>query len=162
MSITEDIRSSLADDWLPDLYQNKIRTQRTRAVDLDIPERENSVEIQYTLLGIEIKIGRRRVACPDLATARYMRIFARLGCRTFAIPYDITMISPFADELETAWQRTLLYLGSATRTKTDRSRAQSRSQLIKAIRNEIARIGPGETMPKFDRETRQRIPKQDR
>src|SRR5688572_26147890 len=156
MSIVAEIRSSLADEWLPIIYKEKVRTERTRAVDLDIPERENSVEIQYTLLGIEVKIGRRRISCPDLATARYMRVFARLGCRAFAIPYDITMISPLADELETAWQRTLLHLDSTIGNKTERSRKQARSQLVKSIRKEIAEIGPGDTMPKFDRETRQR------
>lgn len=156
MSIIAEIRTSLAGEWLPNIYKDKIRTQRTRALTLEIPERENSVEIQYTLLGIEIKIGRRRVACPDLATARYMRVFARLGCREFAVPYDITTISPLADELETAWQRTLLHINSATRNKTERSGSQARSQVIKLIRIEIAEIGPGETMPKFDRPTQQR------
>lgn len=156
MSTPADIRAALGDEWLSDIYRNKIRTQRTRAVELDIPERENLVETQYTLLGIEIKIGRRRIACPDLATARYMRVFARFGCRSFAIPYDITMVSPLADELETAWQRMLLHLDGATRRKPPRSRAYTRSQLVKAIREEIAQIGPGDSMPKFDRETRQK------
>ena len=103
-----DIREELAENWLPDIYAAKVRPQRTRSVHIEVPQRENAAEIQYTLLGIELKVGKRRFACPDLATARYMRVFARIGAIDFAVPYDITKISVVADELETAWHRTIL------------------------------------------------------
>src|SRR3712207_6239102 len=112
MDIAAEIAATLSEEWLPHLYETKIRSQRTRAINLDVPERENAAHIQHTLLGIELKVGKHRFACPDLATARYMRVFARLGCPAFAIPYDITKISGAADELETAWQRTLLVLAN--------------------------------------------------
>lgn len=147
--IVADIRASLGDEWLPQIYAKKIRSDRTRAHHLDIPKRENSPQIQYTLLGIELKVGRRRFACPDLATARYLLVFARIGCRDFAVPYDISRLPAIADELETAWQRTLLLL------KTN-GEAANRTALVKAMRDEIAAIGPGEPMPLFDRETKQR------
>ena len=85
MDIAAEIRAQLADDWLPNIYKEKIRSQRTRSIVLDVHERENQAEIQYTLLGIELKVGKRRFACPDLATARYMRVFARFGCHEFAV-----------------------------------------------------------------------------
>ena len=146
MDTVAQIRASLGDEWLPAVYEHKVRSQRTRAHPLDIPKRENSPQIQYTLLGIELKVGRRRFACPDLATARYLRVFARIGCTHFAVPYDISQISGIADELETAWQRTLLVAEEHS----------SRSAIVKTMRDEIARIGPGEPMPLFDRETKQR------
>lgn len=149
MNVVDEIHEQLAGDWLPNLYKEKVRSQRTRAYKLDIPKRENRPEIQYTLLGIELKVGRRRFACPDLATARYLRVFARLGCTEFAIPYDITQISGIADELETSWQRSMLIL--------DKKKAHdSRSKLIKTIRDELIAIGSGDVMPLFDRETKQR------
>lgn len=153
MNIAAEIRASLADDWLPAIYESKVRSQRTRSFKLEIPKRENRPEIQYTLLGIEMKVGRRRISCPDLATARYLRVFARLGCREFAIPYDISQISGVADQLETSWQRSLLLL---EKLAPGDDAARARTDLIKAIRDEIAKIGPGEPMPLFDRETRQR------
>ena len=52
------------------------------------------------MLGIELKVANRRLLCPDLATARYLSVFARLGCDVIAVPYDITQISRIADELE--------------------------------------------------------------
>ena len=143
-------------DSLAEIYSEKIRPLRTRSCSLDIPERENEAEVLHTLLGIELKVGRQRFACPDLATARYMRVFARLGCRTFAIPYDITKISVLADELETAWQRMLLAVQSDTRAKSVSARKRARTQAIKAIRGQIARIGPGDLMPLFKQSTKQR------
>ena len=149
MDTAAEIRNELENDWLPAIYREKVRSQRTRGYKLDVPKRENQAEILYTLLGIELKVGRRRFACPDLSTARYLRVFARIGSSQFAIPYDITQISGIADEMETSWQRTLLLVDQMDRN-TDRSK------VVKSIRDEIALIGPGDPMPLFDRETRQR------
>ena len=143
-------------DSLATIYSQKIRTIRTRSYSLDIPERENEAQILHTLLGIELKIGRRRFSCPDLPTARYMRVFARLGCREFAVPYDITKISTLADELETSWQRGLLLLETSTEGLSDRQIKRRRSDYLKAVRMEIAAIGPGEKMPLFNQSTKQR------
>ncbi len=150
MDIAAEICADLADEWLPTIYREKVRSQRTRSYHLEIPVRENRADIQYTLLGIELKVGKRRFACPDLATARYLRVFARLGCRNFAVPYDISQISGIADELETSWQRSLVL----AKTKAPDDDAALRS-VIKALRAEITAIGPGDAMPLFDRETKQ-------
>jgi hypothetical protein len=144
----EGLRANLSELWIPAIYRNNVRSKRTRSVGLSIPERENSPEIFHTLLGIELKVGKLRIATPDLATARYLCVFARLGCREVAVPYDISKISAIADLLETGWQRmNLLLQGATTRT---------RNLAIKTIREEIAEIGAGDAMPEFTTETRQR------
>src|SRR5688572_16040029 len=120
MSIPGDIQEAMGEDWLPAIYADEVRTLRTRSCSLDIQERENRADIMHTLLGIELKVGQRRFACPDLATARYMQVFARVGCREFAIPYDITKISTLADRLETARQRSLLLLESKGQSQMGR------------------------------------------
>ena len=151
MDISTDIKDKCAENWIPAIYGKKVRAQRTRSYHLDIPVRENRADIQYTLLGIELKVGRKRFACPDLATARYLRVFARIGCRDFALPYDISQISGIADELETSWQRTLIMIEK--RGKGDMTIQRT---VIKAMRTEITNIGPGDAMPLFDRETKQK------
>lgn len=150
------IRSQLVDAWIPELYLKKVRSQRTRSVQIVVPARLNAAEIQYTLLGIELKVGRRRHSCPDLATARYMRVFARIGVADFAMPYDITKISVVADELETAWQKLLLVAKASGKELSEQGKKRALNQLMKTLREEIAEIGPGEAMPTFDRETRRR------
>lgn len=156
MDIGFEIKAQVENDWIPTLYYEKVRSGRTRSYLLEIPERENSAEILYTLLGIELKIGNKRFSCPDLATARYLSIFARLGCRKFAVPYDITQISVIADEMETAWHRTLLALDLTAKTASAQARGRARAALLRGIRNEIAEIGPGDAMPEFKQSTKQR------
>ena len=133
-----------------------MRTQRTRAHRLEIIERENRVIIQHTLLGVELKVGNNRFSCPDLSTARYLQIFARLGCTNVAVPYDITKISTLADELESSWHRTLLVFDKMIEEKTTPVRGRMRSNLIKEIRHEINLIGAGSLMPEFRQSTKQR------
>ena len=157
MEIATDIKEKLdRDEWLPDIYCAKVRSQRTRAHQLEIPERENRVLIQHTLLGVELKVGSRRFSCPDLSTARYLQVFARLGCQAVAVPYDITKISTLADELESAWQKILLVFENAATGKTASVKGRMRSSLIKEIRGEIGEIGAGSLMPEFKQSTKQR------
>ena len=142
----DGLRANLGELWIPEIYREKVRTTRTRSLEMAIPQRENSPEISHTLLGIELKVGKLRIAMPDLATARYLCVFARLGCVEVAIPYDISKISGIADILETGWQRmNLLLQGTTTRT---------RNLAIKTIRAEIAEIGAGDLRPEFNTPTR--------
>lgn len=157
MDSISQIRGELANIWIPAIYQTKIRSQRTRSFSLDIAEKENDPSILYTLLGFELKVGNRRFASPDLATARYLLIFARLGCREFAVPYDITALSPAADELETAWQHMLLTIESTMKEFSPQVRGRVRAGLIRQIRTEVVSIGAGELMPLFNKPTRQRL-----
>lgn len=147
---------NLDDAWIPAIYREKIRSQRTRAYEMDVPEKENAAEILFTLLGIELKIGKKRFACPDLATARYLSVFARLGCRSVAIPYDITKISVLADELEVAWQKMMLVHAESSAKLSPQARGRMRATLVRQIREQIAEIGAGEKMPVFKNSTKQR------
>ena len=156
MTTAAEIRERMGDEWLPEIYRSKVRLQRTRAHQLDVPKRENRAAILHTLLGIELKVGNKRFSCPDLSTARYLQIFARIGCREIAIPYDITKISTVADELESSWHKSLLLLAEATREKTASAVGRMRSALIKEMRQEIDEIGAGALMPEFKQTTKQR------
>jgi hypothetical protein len=153
MSLQQDIRDLLGEWWIPAIYSRKVRPQRTRSFSLEIPERENEAEILHTLLGIELKVGKRRFACPDLSTARYIRVFARAGCTFFAVPYDITAVPALADELDTAWHKLLLAIDNS---QAGRSGSRLRSALLAEIRNELKSAGAGPEMPDFRQTTKQR------
>lgn len=156
MDNATDIREKLSTEWLPEIYRAKVRTQRTRAHRLEVPKHENRAVIQHTLLGIELKVGNQRFACPDLSTARYLQIFARLGCQEVAVPYDITKISTLADELESSWQKILLLIEDSAADKTAAVKGRMRSHLIREIRTELEKIGAGSLMPEFRQSTKQR------
>jgi hypothetical protein len=103
----------------------------------------------HTLLGIELKVGNRRLLCPDLATARYLSVFARVGCDVIAVPYDITQISWIADELESSWHRMMLLIDHLTAGRSARLRAMVRRRLIEETKNAIASLGAGSKFPEF-------------
>jgi len=150
----QQITSLLGDTWLPHIYCERILKTRTRSYHFGELPRSARIEIQHTLLGVELKIGRRRFLCPDLAVARYLSVFARAGCKDVAIPYDITQVSCVADELESAWQRMLLLIELNLTSKA--ARARIRGLLIAKLRTEIAAAGPGTAVPEFKQSTKQR------
>src|SRR5262245_22166041 len=152
----QKIREQLGETWLPRIYRERIRKLRTRSYHFEKPGASARVVIQHTLLGIELQVGRRRLLCPDLATARYLSVFARLGCETIAVPYDITKVSRLADELESSWHRMLLLGDHLSAGRGERFRRLVRSRILSDGRNRVHELGSGAKFPQFNQETRQR------
>ena len=154
--IAAEVTQQLGDFTLSAIYRDKIRPQRTRQYELRAPSKKTSVEVLHTLLGIELKVGNRRLLCPDLATARYLAVFARLGCDSIAIPYDITQISWIADELESSWHRMMLLVEHLTEGRSPRLRAIVSRRLIEDTRVAITSAGAGSKFPEFNQPARKR------
>lgn len=152
----QKILEQLGETWLPRVYRERILNLRTRSYHFENASAAARVVIQHTLLGVELKVGRRRLLCPDLATARYLSVFARLGCKDVAVPYDITKISQLADELESSWYRMWLLVDQETKAESTRFRARLRGLLLAKIRTEIIDAGPGARVPEFKQSTKQR------
>lgn len=156
-ALAAGVRESLGEAWLPSIYRDRILKMRTRSHHLNLyANRPAAVEIQHTLLGVELKVGRRRMTCPDLATARYLAVFARANCPDVAVPYDISRISGLADELESAWHRMLLLAEGAAQDAGASLRPRLRNFLIREVRREVAEAGAGTAIPQFNQNTRQR------
>ena len=158
MSVEElasKIQENLAESWLPRIYRERVLKLRTRSYHFDNLKPSVTVTVQQTLLGVELKIGRRRLHCPDLATARYLSVFARAGCSDVAVPYDITKVSQLADDLESSWFRMLLLVDDETRGSGTRTRTRLRGLLFANIQAEILAAGAGTQMPEFHQSTKQ-------
>ena len=155
-SYVQKIQEQLGEAWLPRIYRERILKLRTRSYEFENAKPSERVVIQHTLLGVELKVGRRRLLCPDLATARYLSVFARLGCKAVAVPYDITKISHLADELESSWYRMLLLVEQEARAESTRFKGRLRGLLLAKIRAEIEEAGPGTRVPEFRQSTKQR------
>jgi hypothetical protein len=151
------IRERLGEAWLARIYRERILKLRTRSYHFDSAGIPTRIVIQHTLLGVELKVGRKRLLCPDLATARYLSLFARLGCKDVALPYDITKISQFADELESSWYRMLLLVDDETKAKSASFKSRVRGSLVAAICAEIAEAGAGTRIPEFKQSTRRPV-----
>jgi hypothetical protein len=156
-SLCARVREMVGDEWLPQIYRERVRTLRTRSFRLPSASDGSQVSVQHTLLGVELKVGRRRVSCPDLATARYLSVFARAGCAEVAVPYDITKISRLADDLESAWQRAMLLAQHLTEGRAKGFRTRVRKRLVEEMRRELEDAGAGAAVPQFKQDTRQRL-----
>ena len=152
----QQIRERLGETWLPRIYRERILKLRTRSYHFAVEGIPKRVLIQHTLLGVELKLGRKRFLCPDLATARYLSVFARLGVKDVAVPYDITKISQLADELESTWYRMLLLVDQEAKTQTPSFRSRVRGSLVANIRADITAAGAGTRIPEFKLTTRNR------
>jgi hypothetical protein len=148
-SYTQKIQEILGETWLPRIYRERILRLRTRSYHFEKTNPAARIDIQHTLLGVELKIGRRRLLCPDLATARYLSVFARAAVTDIAVPYDITKISHIADELESSWYRMLLLVDQETGKESPRLRSRVRGLLIAQVRAEISAAGAGTRIPEF-------------
>ncbi len=150
------IQAELEEYWLPLIYRDRILKLRTRSYQFGRLNHRARVDIQHTLLGVELKVGRRRLLCPDLATARYLSVFARLGCQKVAIPYDITKISELADQLESSWYRMFLLADYRAANESEQFRNRIRALLKARVLEEVIEAGAGTEVPEFKQSTKQR------
>lgn len=163
-ALASEIVETLGAEWLPRIYREQILVLRTRSHTLPVAADETrgrrkergTVEVQHTLLGVELKVGNRRLSCPDLATARYLSVFARAGSSEVAVPYDITKISPLADRLESAWHRMLILVSHLAEDRNAAFRSRLRQRIVGEAKREIEGAGAGAAVPQFNQNTKQR------
>jgi hypothetical protein len=85
-------------------YRDKVLPQKTRTIRL--LGRKNAAKIIHTLLGYEVQSSYKRIQCPDLVTAQYLRLFSELGFHSIKIPYDPTITVKLIPLLEDAIKNT--------------------------------------------------------
>jgi hypothetical protein len=79
-------------------YREQVLSQKTRTIRL--LGRKSSSKIIHTLLGFEVQASYKRIQCPDMVTARYLRLFSELGCHAIKLPYDPTITEKLISEFE--------------------------------------------------------------
>lgn len=154
--LAANILERLSANTIAGLYRDKVRSQRTRSYQLKATRKTVAVDVHHTLFGIELKIGKRRVSCPDLGTARFLTVFARLGIDELAVPYDITQISHLADLLESSWKNMLMLAELSTTGMSKTMQRRVLRILIDRQRDEVRSAGAGPAIPEFNQNTRQR------
>lgn len=168
--VAAGILAALGDGSVAGIYRLQVRPLRTRRFTLQSATktppiaatgstgvvRSWPVEVLHTLLGIELKVGKKRLICPDLATARFLAVFARLGVDEVAVPYEITRISHLADQLESAWFQMLVRIDPATVGLSRQMKNKVRRLLIAHERDGVMQSGSGPAIPQFNQNTKQR------
>ena len=83
---------------LAEIYQKHVLSGKTRTIQL--LGRKHPARIIHTLLGCEVQASYKRIQCPDMVTARYLKLFTELGCRSIKLPYDPTVIAAILPDME--------------------------------------------------------------
>ena len=84
-------------------YGKEVLSGQTRVVSL--PGRKCEPRILNTFLGFELQVAQKRITCPDMSTARYLRVFAEVGMPTVRAPYDPTLTTSVLPQLERALKK---------------------------------------------------------
>jgi hypothetical protein len=104
-------------DRICEMYARGVRGTRVRRIEL--LGRKCNARIIHTLLGYELVLGRKRLTCPDMITARYLRLFGQTGMRNILIPYNPVETARILPALEAAFAR----LSSLIKESTHPSKA---------------------------------------
>lgn len=88
---------------IAEIYRHEVLPIKSRTIQL--LGHKSPAQIINTLLGFEVQASYKRVPCPDLVTARYLKLFTELGCRSIKLPYDPTITDRIIPELELAMNR---------------------------------------------------------
>lgn len=80
------------------IYRTEVLPVKTRTIHL--LGRKSSARVIHTLLGYEVQASYKRIHCPDMPTARYLKLFSEIGCRSVKLPYDPTVTERLLPELE--------------------------------------------------------------
>ena len=90
-------------DNIAALYRQQVLPAKTRTIAL--LGRKGPARIVRSLLGYEVQSSYKRIQCPDLVTARYLKLFMALGCRSIRLPYDPTTTAALLPSLEHAFEK---------------------------------------------------------
>jgi len=108
ISYREILSASMGDQSLVDLYRQRVLTKKTRT--LRLLGRKCQARIIHTLLGFEVQAGYKRIQCPDMVTARYLKLFSELGCHSIKLPYDPTLTAQLIPQFESMLQALALQI----------------------------------------------------
>lgn len=107
-----------------DVYRQRVLSGRTREVRLY--GRKCSPRLLRTFLGLELQMGSKRITCPDLTTARYLKIFGELGLKQVRIPYDPTVTAQLLPALEASHETIKEHLKREAPDEAERRRSEVR------------------------------------
>jgi hypothetical protein len=90
--------SGTVPNTLIEIYQKSVLSGKTRMIQL--LGRKHPARILNTLLGYEVQASYKRIQCPDMATARYVKLFTELGCHSIRLPYDPSVTASILPDME--------------------------------------------------------------
>jgi type I restriction-modification system DNA methylase subunit len=119
-SLTQDVLGRMGEDNLVTFYKNHIVT--TSCSSIDIPNRIEPIEMENSLFGWRLKIGRKVIDCSSEVLGRYLRVFAEMGWDKAVVPKDSDYLATIVDQWENLFEKAQAtleeYISSILQNKT--------------------------------------------
>jgi hypothetical protein len=118
--LAQNVLSRLGDPNPATFIKDKIATVPCKIIDL--PKRAESIVIENTLFGWQIKVGKKNVYCDSEIQARYLRIFTEMGWDHALIPQDEKYLASIINKFENLFEKVQIalqeYSASILQSKT--------------------------------------------
>lgn len=101
--LAQNILSHLGEDNIAIFYKNRIA--KTSCYSIDLPERAEPIEIEKSLFGWRLKVGRKVIDCSSEVQARYLRVFAEMGWDKAVVPKDSDYLVIIIDLWENLFEK---------------------------------------------------------
>ena len=101
--LAQTVLTSLGNNSLAAFFRSRVATMPCRT--LALPKHAEPVEIENSLLGWRLKIGKQAVDCSSEAQARYLRVFAEMGWDHAPIPRDDSYLLSIIDQWEDLFEK---------------------------------------------------------
>jgi len=102
-SLTQDVSGRLGEENLVAFYKSSITA--VPCTSLDLPERAEPIEMENSLFGWRLKIGRKFIDCSSEIQARYLRVFAEMGWDRAVVPKDSNYLATIIDQWENLFDK---------------------------------------------------------
>jgi len=102
-SLTRDVSGRLGEENLVAFYKSSITA--VPCTSLDLPERAEPIEMENSLFGWRLKIGRKFIDCSSEIQARYLRVFAEMGWDRAVVPKDSNYLATIIDQWENLFDK---------------------------------------------------------
>jgi type I restriction-modification system DNA methylase subunit len=100
---SQNILDRIEQDNLSTFYKERIAT--VPSYSLDLPKPEVPIEIENSLFGWRLRIGKKSIDCSGEPQARYIRVFVEMGWDRTLVPKDDTYLSSIIDQWETLFEK---------------------------------------------------------
>jgi type I restriction enzyme M protein len=101
--LVQNVLDRIGEDNLVTFYQHRIAA--VPCYSLDLPKPEEPIEIENSLFGWRLQIGKKAIDCSSEAQARYLRVFAELGCDQTLVPKDDAYLSSIMNQWESLFEK---------------------------------------------------------
>ncbi|MDI6752829.1 MAG: N-6 DNA methylase [Thermodesulfobacteriota bacterium] len=101
--MTQNILTRMGENNLATFFKARITSVACSA--LNLPKRADPIEVENSLLGWRLKVGKKGIDCSSEPQARYLKIFVEMGWDYAPVPQEESFLSSIIDKWEDLFEK---------------------------------------------------------